>query len=346
MASKRDSTSRRFLIFLVLSLALHLTFVLLMYHTPLFYTLWPATPPPPTPDDAQEVVFVNPQDILPSKPKQALELADIAKPKVEKAPKKARFAARYNSSVEEETVAKSIPKRAKADVEVSEEPEAPRKPPQQKKTPPPTPQKVPSQVAKPSKAPEVDPKGKEGTPAQEKVSLSDLELKPSDVLDIPGDNGKGKKPKAEPSDDGAIDLAALPKSSDFGGPGDQFVHDFMPSVKIGDKTYLNAFAFPDVQYFTRLKRVFRMRFNPREPLVSHFRYNRVVVGKVNVTMGMEVTSSGELAKVFVIQSSGIPGYDREALRTIRQSAPFTAPPEKIRGKDGMLRMTWHFTTYL
>ncbi len=345
MASRKDSTSRKFLIFFILSLALHLTLVFLMYHTPLFYSPWLETPPAPVADKPQEVVFVNPQDIISNKPQQALELADIAKPKIEKAPKKARFAARYNSTVEEETVAKRIPKRAKAEVDVSEEPEAPKKPRSPKKTPQ-TPKKTQPQVAEQPKAPEVAPEGKEGAPTQEKVSLSDLELKPSDVLDIPGDNGKGKKPKAEPSNDDAIDLASLPKSSDFGGPGDQFVHDFMPSVKIGDKTYLNAFAFPDVQYFTRLKRVFRMRFNPREPLISHFRYNRVVVGKVNVTMGMEVTATGELAKVFVIQSSGIPGYDREALRTVRQSAPFTAPPEKIRGKDGMLRMTWHFTTYL
>jgi TonB family protein len=103
---------------------------------------------------------------------------------------------------------------------------------------------------------------------------------------------------------------------------------------------------PNVQYFTQLKRIFRMSFSPERPLIAHFRYNRVVVGTVNVTMAMEVGSSGNLNKLFVVKSSGIPGYDEEALRTVRASSPFAAPPQAIMGKDGVLRMTWHFTTYL
>jgi TonB family protein len=89
-----------------------------------------------------------------------------------------------------------------------------------------------------------------------------------------------------------------------------------------------------------------MSFSPERPLVSYFRFNRVVVGSVNVTMAMEVSRNGNLNKLFVVKSSGIPGYDEEALRTVRASSPFAAPPAAILSTDGVLRMTWHFTTYL
>jgi TonB family protein len=72
----------------------------------------------------------------------------------------------------------------------------------------------------------------------------------------------------------------------------------------------------------------------------------LVVGKVNVMMAMTLSSSGQLRELFVVKSSGIPGYDAEALRTIRQSSPFSAPPAKILDKEGTLRMTWNFITYL
>lgn len=325
------------LAFAVISLLLHGGIFAFLYFTPLFYQKQAAQLPP-----KQEVVFVNPEAFLPA-PAKSLPLVDIAKPKVQKRPEKARFASQYDSTVKDETVARKIPKKADPKVEVSE---APKRPKAQAKKPP-------QQVAKESKLTPTPPKveepsklGKEGG-GEHQVSLSDLELKTSDMKDLLGDEGKGKKPRPfeEDSLDEGTEIASLPHSVPS-GPGDKFVHDFMPGIKLGDKTYLNTASMPNVQYFTRLKRIFRMRFNPATPLRSHFRHNRVAVGKVNVTMGVEVAPSGQLTRLFVIRSSGIPGYDQEALRTVRQSAPFSAPPSNIRGEDGILRMTWHFTTYL
>jgi TonB family protein len=71
-----------------------------------------------------------------------------------------------------------------------------------------------------------------------------------------------------------------------------------------------------------------------------------VLGKVNVTMAVTVNPNGQLSELFVVQSSGIPAYDQEALQTIRESSPFSAPPKNVVDKDGMLRMTWSFITYL
>jgi TonB family protein len=314
---QKSKSERLFFLLLALSLLLHLLLIVVVYKVPIFRSLPPSAPP------SEEVVFVRPEDVI-TAPPQGLELADLAKPKLEKIPEKARFASPYNSTVKEETVARKIPKNARPDVQVSEEPE----------------KRVTKE--KPSKEQQVAKAGESPTKPEE-PSLSDLQVKTSDYKDLAKEFGSktGKKDEKEPGPE----LASLPRFNE-GGPGDRFVHDFMPSVKIGDKTYLNAFAMPNVQYFTQLKRIFRLSFSPERPLISYFHYNRVVVGSVNVIMAMEVSRSGNLTKLFVVKSSGIPGYDEEALRTVRASSPFAAPPAAILSTDGVLRMTWHFTTYL
>jgi TonB family protein len=122
--------------------------------------------------------------------------------------------------------------------------------------------------------------------------------------------------------------------------------DFFPDVKIGGHTYLNVLRYPEVSYFVRLKRAFRMTFNPVPSLKNYFSNNRVARGSVDVVMAVSVDGTGRLSELFVLRSSGIPGYDHEALRTVRASAPFSKPPDKFLANDGQLRMMWTFSVYL
>ncbi|MFH1829955.1 MAG: energy transducer TonB [Pseudomonadota bacterium] len=101
-----------------------------------------------------------------------------------------------------------------------------------------------------------------------------------------------------------------------------------------------------MEYFVRLKRAFKIAFNPIPALRNHFSYNRVTRGSVDVVLGVSVNRLGDLSELFVFRSSGIDEYDREALRTVRSSAPFSTPPEKFIDDDGLLRMSWTFTVYL
>ena len=132
------------------------------------------------------------------------------------------------------------------------------------------------------------------------------------------------------------------RSGDPGSPSG----DFFPDFKRGAKTYLNVLRYPDVDYFVRMKRAFRMTFNPAPSLSSYFSSNHVSVGSVEVVLGVSVDKSGELSELFVFRSSGIAGYDEEALRTVRASSPFSTPPSKFVDDDGILRMSWTFTVYL
>ena len=335
---------RRVAIFALLSLLFH---VLL---GGFFYTMQErmrAKAPPPPPE--QEVVWVDaaalPPPPIPVVSGANLQIADIAKPKVEKVPEKTRFASKYNSSVPEETVAR-VPKNARLDSETDDDgkrgdnADLPAPKPEKKvamKEPEPEPP-APSELEKPEKE----------EPAEKSVSLDDLALKPTDFKDyLPKEKKDSKKVAMKEPASSKKERFELPRLGRPGAPGepDNFVNDFFPDVKIGGKTYLNTAAFPDVQYFTQLKRIFRMRFNPSTPLRAHFAGNRVVIGKVNVSMAVTVSADGRLKELFVIKSSGIPGYDEEALRTIRESAPFAAPPAKVM-EGGELRMNWNFITYL
>lgn len=128
--------------------------------------------------------------------------------------------------------------------------------------------------------------------------------------------------------------------------GSAALQDYYPDYKIGGHTYLNVLKYPDVEYFVRMKRQFKMTFDPGPPLRSYFSANRVTRGSVEVVMAVSVDNDGNLKELFVLNASGIPNYDNEALRTIRASAPFASPPDRFLEDDGMLRMSWTFTVYL
>jgi TonB family protein len=128
--------------------------------------------------------------------------------------------------------------------------------------------------------------------------------------------------------------------------GSAALQDYYPDYKIGAKTYLNVLRYPDVEYFVRMKRQFKMTFNPVPPLREHFSTNRVTRGSVEVVLAVSVDPDGNLKELFVLNGSGISPYDKEAMRTIRASSPFASPPKKFLENDGLLRMSWTFTVYL
>jgi len=239
-------------------------------------------------------------EVIPVFEKQkGYEIADIDRPANEKQPKKARFLGMYNSSVDQETVAKSSRQ------------------------------------------------GRQGTQSKQ----SEVKGERSKV--------KGDSEKAEKMTIGKtkslynVDrkLFAM-KTPDMGGAkgfeigGSAALQDYYPDYKIGARTYLNVLRYPDVEYFVRMKRQFKMTFNPVPPLREYFANNRVTKGSIEVVLAVSVDSDGNLKELFVLNSSGAQPYDHEAMRTIRASAPFATPPDKFLEDDGMLRMSWTFTVYL
>ncbi len=144
--------------------------------------------------------------------------------------------------------------------------------------------------------------------------------------------------------DGAPTVNASEASQDVASPNG--MQDYFPDYKRGAHTYLNVMRFPEVEYFVRMKRIFRTTWNPAPAIREYMTSNRLTNGKVEVVMALGIDKAGNIAELFVLRSSGIAAYDQEALRTIRASSPFAQPPNKFLEKDGQLRMSWTFTQYL
>lgn len=122
--------------------------------------------------------------------------------------------------------------------------------------------------------------------------------------------------------------------------------DYYPDYKRGPHTYINVQKHMDVAYFVMLKRIFKLAWDPTHALRSHFMAGEVSRGKIRVVLGLTINKSGGLSEVFVINSSGLKRYDREAMRAVQASAPFRSPPQKFVAKDGLLRISWAFVVYL
>lgn len=135
-------------------------------------------------------------------------------------------------------------------------------------------------------------------------------------------------------------------SEDMGKDKPFLPEEYFRDFQYGEHTYLNVLRHPDVEYFVRLRRVFRLTWNPISILKSHFLNHAITRGNVRVVVAVTVGKEGNLEELFVIQGSGISAYDREALRTVRASSPFATPPGKFLDKEGKLRMSWSFIVYL
>lgn len=142
-------------------------------------------------------------------------------------------------------------------------------------------------------------------------------------------------------------FAALDTNREFktgiGVPTGGNTDDYLPNFKIGNKTYLNTLANPNIAYYVELKRKFRMTFAPKRALQGH--WNEVSRGQLACIWGVSVDSNGNLSGLKLIRSSGLSSYDYEAQRTIRASAPFSRPPSNML-VNGNLDMAWTFVVYL
>jgi len=143
-----------------------------------------------------------------------------------------------------------------------------------------------------------------------------------------------------------IRLTEKEKSSPSLGSMQSSLDDYYPDYKRGPHTYINVMKHKDAAYFVRLKRVFKLAWDPTHVLREHFYAGEVSRGRIRVVLGFSISPTGALDEIFVINSSGLKGYDREAMRAVRASAPFSSPPKKFLDKDGILRVSWSFVVYL
>lgn len=151
---------------------------------------------------------------------------------------------------------------------------------------------------------------------------------------------------ARPSPKGAKSTLQTEVSEQLGKESGVLPEEYFNDYRFGEHTYLNVLRHPDVEYFVRLRRVFRLAWNPIPVVRQALAFQQVTRGQVRVVLAVTVNKKGELDELFVLHGSGVPGYDDEALRTVKASSPFSTPPTKFLENDGRLRMCWSFIVYM
>ena len=119
--------------------------------------------------------------------------------------------------------------------------------------------------------------------------------------------------------------------------------DHLSDVADGDETSLNTRQWVHATFFNRMKRRVHQSWDPVSIWRRHDPTGKVYGLRTRVTrVRVSLKPSGELAKVIVVQPSGVELLDDEAMRAFRAAAPFPHPPGALVGDDGLITFDFGF----
>lgn len=179
-------------------------------------------------------------------------------------------------------------------------------------------------------------------PLVDKTETPTMQSQLKQLLTVQKEDEKEKHAKLYKADEKQKDSPSFTTQIGSGENGN--TDDYLPDYKIGNRTYLNTLANPNIAYYVELRRKFRFTFNPAPVLRPIMQ--QISRGQITVTLGVSVDEGGNLSDLIIIRSSGIFPYDLEAKRTVTASAPFSIPPKELLTADRKLHMAWTFVVYL
>jgi hypothetical protein len=120
------------------------------------------------------------------------------------------------------------------------------------------------------------------------------------------------------------------------------IENFVPNVRPGNQTALNAAASPFAHYLAtvhrRIHREFAHKFLRGLPIAGGPEADRTLHTKLEIV----INGDGSLHKVGVAKTSGYLPFDFGAFNSVTRAAPFPAPPRKILSGDGRVYVHWGF----
>ncbi len=304
----------------------------------------PPPPPPPPPPPQQ-------------RPAQVVE---TAKPDTEKEPENARLLAEHNTATEKQSVARGSvtePMVAKSKPEELAAKQAPKESSIQ--------EQVPDRLPGANKdAPDV-----KGSLAMRRPGVQtpadvqqDQKTRGSSMGSLGPVGFDGISPR---KGDGSFEQqrkerSEIPRGQTGAGGGAPTVPNLKPSPEVlervvgggsvdhlddvadGDETSLNAKKWVHASFFNRLKRAVRQNWDPGTVWRRLDPSGQVHGFKTRVTgVRVSLTTTGQLAKVVVVQSSGVSALDDEAVKAFNGAAPFVNPPKEL-AKDGLITFEFGF----
>ncbi|HEY0707471.1 MAG TPA: TonB C-terminal domain-containing protein, partial [Polyangia bacterium] len=120
--------------------------------------------------------------------------------------------------------------------------------------------------------------------------------------------------------------------------------NFIPEVKPGNQTALNARAAPFAAFIARMHRSIHERWgfgflvDLESKPASNPLNNRQLVTKLEIVLAAD----GTVDKVTIIKPSGQLPFDSAAIDTVYSSGPYSDPPSAIRSGNGKIYVHWTF----
>ncbi|MDD9941378.1 MAG: TonB C-terminal domain-containing protein [Myxococcales bacterium] len=120
------------------------------------------------------------------------------------------------------------------------------------------------------------------------------------------------------------------------------IENYVPNVRPGNQTALNASASSFAAYLARIHRrihrEFALGFLRGLPLGGGPFDDMTLRTKLEIV----INPNGSLHKVGVVETSGFTPFDFGAFNAVMSAGPFSAPPRKILSGDGRVYMHWAF----
>ncbi|QDG54502.1 TonB family protein [Persicimonas caeni] len=262
-------------------------------------------------------------------------------PEKQERPDEAKFLDQYDSKVEEETARKPgrdekiISNTGSETSGLPSRPEPTHRPERmQEITPPqPEPEEAPEQEVAEEASEEPSEEAAEQEAADQAVELDEVESVAEGV--VQQEDSKRSKPNPKslfPS------MENVPVGQLGGGS-----IDYLRDVKDGEKTLLNRKKSRYWSFMHRFKMAVLEQWKGGEVYRQRDPYGKVYGVKDRYSvLGIALNGDGSLRKIHVERPSGLDFWDEEAVRAIREAAPFPNPPEGLKDRDGIIHIRFGF----
>jgi TonB family protein len=122
------------------------------------------------------------------------------------------------------------------------------------------------------------------------------------------------------------------------------LENFIPEVKPGNQTALNARAAPFAAYIARMHRsIHRLwGFGQLEDWDEKPGSNPFNNQDLLTTLEMVLNTDGTVDKITIVRASGFTAYDVAAIDVAYSAGPYPDPPREIRSANGKIYIHWRF----
>ena len=278
------------------------------------------------------------------------QVVDLARPREEKRPENARFAAEYDSAVQHETrkYGKFDPnelQRSRGDSDrnraaVPEQATSPKPPGSAGALAMRTPlRRRPSVLSTPG-----DPEKNPGDSGERYPGPSD----PEGLFAPPGGGGPRRvQPLAREggpllSPGQGVD-SLIPSEEEVARAVGSGTQDFLRDVDEGEETALNAKRWKFATFFNRVKEQVRDHWKPVEEYRRRDPTGAIYGAQDRLTqVHVQLRPDGSLAKVSLAQTCGVDFLDETAMEAFKQAQPFPNPPRQLVQASGLIDFDFGF----